>query len=284
MSLLVVGCGYLGEEVAAQAAAMGSGLALTTRSPDRRELLARRFGAVVTTLDLERDDAATRLTQLAAQASHALVLLTPSACLDTAGSTAPLAGLMAGLRALPRLRRAVLSSSTAIYGDRQGQTVTADEPCAPAAPREQRLALIEQCWLDEPAHRVVRLAGLYGPGRIIGSAGLRAGQAVDGSADAWLNLIHVSDAARLLLRCLYADAARVELGADGTPVLRGVYYAWLAARLGAPRPTFSGLAGSRGGASRRCDPRPTMARTAWRPMFRDFRAGIIAAPDLLVPR
>lgn len=284
MSLLVIGCGYLGEQLAAQAVGLGLGIALTTRSAARREHLAERFGPVATAIDFNDEHAAARLADAAPLASHALVLLTPSACLDADGGTAPLARLMRGLQALPRLRRAVLSSSTAVYGDRQGQVVTADDACSPANPREQRLALIERDWLAASGHRVVRLAGLYGPGRIVGATGLQHGQAVDGSPDTWLNLIHVSDAARLLLRCLYADAARVELGADGAPVLRGVYYRWLAARLGVQAPVFSGAPASRGGASRRCDPRPTIARTAWRPMFRDFRAGITAAPGAVIRR
>lgn len=280
MSLLVVGCGFLGEALAAQAASAGFELALCTRSEARASALASRFGPVVTRVDFQLDDAAERLVEAAGPATHALVLLTPSACLDAAGAPAPLRRVMQGLAALPRLSRAVLSSSTAVYGERHGQTVTADTPCQPDSPREQRLALIEQQWLSAPAHRVVRLAGLYGPGRIVGATGLRQGLPVDGSPDAWLNLIHVSDAARLLFRCLYADAARVELGADGAPVRRAVYYGWLAARLGLRPPAFSGAAAARGGASRRCDPGPTIARTAWRPMYRDFRAGLTAAGPL----
>jgi nucleoside-diphosphate-sugar epimerase len=277
MSLLIVGCGFVGEQVAAYAAASGLGLALTTRSAERATALAARFGPTVTALNFEANDAAERLAAAAPDASHALVLLTPSACLDAAGAPTPLRRVMQGLAALPRLSRAVLSSSTAVYGERHGQTVTADSPCAPVGAREQRLALIEQHWLAVPTQRVVRLAGLYGPGRIVGATGLRQGQPVDGNPDAWLNLIHVSDAARLLLRCLYADAAQVELGADGSPVRRAVYYGWLAAQLGLRPPAFSGAPAARGGASRRCDPGPTVARTLWRPMFRDFRAGLIAA-------
>ena len=277
MSLLIVGCGFLGEQVAAIAANAGLSLALTTRSAERAATLAARFGPTVSTINFETDDAAARLAEAAPDASHALVLLTPSACLDATGQPAPLRRVMQGLAALPRLSRAVLSSSTAVYGERHGQTVTADSPCAPVGAREQRLALIEDHWLTVPTQRVVRLAGLYGPGRIVGATGLRQGQPVDGSPDAWLNLIHVCDAAGLLLRCLYADAARVELGADGMPVRRGIYYGWLAAQLGLRPPVFSGAPAARGGASRRCDPGPTIARTAWRPMFRDFRAGLTAA-------
>jgi len=85
MSLLIVGCGFLGEQVAAVAADAGLSLALTSRSAERAATLAARFGPTVTAINFDTDDAAARLAEAAPDASHALVLLTPSACLDATG-------------------------------------------------------------------------------------------------------------------------------------------------------------------------------------------------------
>jgi hypothetical protein len=70
--------------------------------------------------------------------------------------------------------------------------------------------------------------------------------------------------------------AAIELGADGRPVTRRVYYATLAAWAGVPRPRFDRTHPARGGGARRCDPGSTCARLDWRPMFGDFKAGLAA--------
>jgi len=284
--VLIIGCGYLGRVVARQCQRLGVPVVLTTRSEERAKRLASEFGPVVHRLDLAQADAAAHLQAVGLHAQRALVLLTPGALMDEAGGMAPLQHLCAGLATLPQLRRAVLSSSTAVYGDRAGQTVNADSACSAVSPRERRLLEIETHWLGSQGRRVVRLAGLYGPGRVIGESGLSRAQAVDGDPDGWLNLIHIHDAASLVLRCLadHAGIAPIELGSDGTPVVRRTYYEFLAARMGCRRPAFSGAPAVRGGASRRCDPRLTVERTGWRPMYRDFRVGLAAELPAPIPR
>jgi len=284
--VLIIGCGYLGRVVARRCQGLGVPVVLTTRSEEGAKRLAKEFGPVVHRLDLGQADAAAHLQAVGLQAERALVLLTPGALMDDVAGLAPLQRLCAGLATLPRLTRAVLSSSTAVYGDRAGQTVNADSACSAVSARERRLLDIETHWLRSQGRRVVRLAGLYGPERVIGESGLRRGQAVDGDPDGWLNLIHIQDAASLVLRCLadHSGVAPIELGSDGTPVVRRTYYEFLAARLGTRRPAFSGQPAVRGGASRRCDPRLTIERTGWRPMYRDFRAGLAAELPTPIPQ
>ena len=190
--------------------------------------------------------------------------------------------LLRTLSVLP-LRRAVLCSSTAVYGDSRGARVSADTTPQPADARARFLLKVERCWLDSgPAARVVRLAGLYGPGRIVGLSALRRGESIGGDPDALLNLIHVEDAARLLMTVAAgARAARVELGADGRPVRRRRYYDYLAAKLGVTVHWAQIAAGSRYGAgrgrvSRACDIQPTCLRTGWQPAYADFHATLPA--------
>lgn len=282
---LVVGCGYLGQVLAARLARAGHRLLLTTRSPERAAALRGQFGDVVQVLDVAGEDSAEPLALLAAQATQAFVLLTPSALQEVGGTLAPLQRIQSALDASPSLGLALLSSSTAVYGDHAGQVVTAETPCTGGGGnRENRLLAIETLWGQHPARRVVRLAGLYGPGRIIGERALRAGAPIDGDPTGWLNLIHVVDAANLLVHCLGAAAATVELGSDGTPVTRRAYYDYLAASLGCAPPTYSGIPTPRGGASRRCAARTTRERTGWRPMFRDFRTGLCSVGPSLIPQ
>ena len=208
-----------------------------------------------------------------------LCLLPPGACQDASGTLAPLRRFVSALDELAPVR-AVLTSSTGVYGEQGGAVVAAETPCQVHSARERRLFDIEQVWLDGAQHGVVRFAGLYGPGRVIGLTGLRGGRAVPGDPDGWLNLLHVDDAATLLLRATSANAAAIELGADGHPVTRRTYYAALAALANLPSPVFDGQAASRGGGARRCDPASTRARLAWQPMYRDFRAGLAALDEV----
>ncbi|MSQ66992.1 MAG: hypothetical protein EXR83_02180 [Gammaproteobacteria bacterium] len=276
--LLIIGCGYLGLALATRARAAGLTLRLTTRSAARVATLNAAGLGEVAQLDLGAADAAARVTALARGVAHVVCLLPPSAGVDGANSCAPFAQLCAVLSTLPELGSAVMASSTAVYGDCAGAVVNAATPCTPDTPRAQRLCDLETHWRGRPENRIVRLAGLYGPGRVVGAAGLARGEPVSGDRDAWLNLIHRSDAAALLLRCLAPATAAVELGCDGAPVTRRDYYHYLAAQLGLLPPLFSGLPAARGSASRRCDRTLTTLRTGWWPQYRDFRAGLAAGP------
>ena len=179
------------------------------------------------------------------------------------------------LRRLTRLgqRRAVLVSSTVVYGRRE-RAVDADSEVSIDSPRAERQYRLERDWLKHMDNaRVLRLAGLYGPGRVIGQAGILAGKTIQGQADAWLNLIRVEDAASLLQRMgELAEPAQVELGADGNPVRRRDYYTFLAERLGAAPPGFDQA--ETNGRGRRCDNQKTCQRTGWQPAFPDYRAGL----------
>src|SRR5690606_32470575 len=123
------------------------------------------------------------------------------------------------LRTAKNLRRAVLTSSTAVYGQTGGERVDADTPPQPIGERAQLLVKGEGWWLESnsPAH-VLRLAGLYGPGRIVGFNAVREGAPLVGDPNAMLNLIHVDDAVSLLLAMMQAPSpGLIELGCDNRP-------------------------------------------------------------------
>ena len=77
----------------------------------------------------------------------------------------------------------------------------------PTDMRGRSLLEAESRWLAAPIDSfVVRLAGLYGPDRIIGLAAVRDGAPIVGDPQAMLNLIHADDAATLLIAVLEAAA------------------------------------------------------------------------------
>lgn len=271
--VLVAGGGYLGRRVAMLEAARGAAVTVTTRSRSRAQAL-RADGFEVIELALPRaPDAATAWHWPAAP--QVLYFLMPPGALAGEGRVeAALDSLEPLLEAGPPAR-VVLSSSTVVYGDQGGARVDAGSAAAGQGPRAERQLAIEAWWQARGLPlAIVRLAGLYGPGRIIGAAALARGEAVTGDPDAWLNLIHIDDAAALVYRLGSMDAPpAISLGVDDEPVRRRDYYGFVAASIGASL-RFEPAAASRD--SRRCDNTPTRLATGWVPTCPSYREGVAA--------
>lgn len=152
-----------------------------------------------------------------------------------------LGGLRAMLGALERslLQRVLFVSSSAVYGDHGGDWVDEDTPARPPG-FNGRVLLDAERWLaDLPVpSTVLRLAGLYGPGRLQLVDRLRAGLgAVPRAQVHWSNRIHVDDAAAAIAHLLLLpDARSLYLGVDDTPLPLDVLYDHLAGLVGAPCP------------------------------------------------
>ena len=180
------------------------------------------------------------------------------------------------VRALDQLniKRRILVSSTVVYG-RQERVVDADSEVILDSDRAKRQYQIECEWLKDNDHSaIVRLAGIYGPGRIIGRSLIEQGNQLSGDPDAWLNLIHVDDAASLLECLAYLEQVnQIELGSDGEPLSRKKYYSTVAALLKKKLPDFVGAPDDEKG--RRCDIELTKARTGWLPKYTDIKESLI---------
>lgn len=279
---LIIGCGFLGKVLARQLLEEGLHVIGTVRRDSSVEAL-HAIGIEAVSIDITTSGGLRQLVELcrARAVGDLYCCLPPSIDADPA---AVFTAVAAALRPLP-LRRALLTSSTAVYGDHDGARVDADTAINPTDPRGRRLFDIEQAWLSiGQSARVVRMAGLYGPDRVIGAGAIRGGTAIGGNPDDFLNLIHVEDAAALLRAVAGSDdAAMIELGADGIAMTRRDYYNALAALLGTSA-TFEadggGFGAARRAGSRLCDIAITCRRTGWHPRFADARlqlAGLLSA-------
>lgn len=272
-TLLLIGAGYLGDFVAACCPSTCAVLAVRRRP-------AGAHGAHLTPLACDVTSATDLARELAprvpAASVAAIVLLPPSAL--AAQELAVLEPLAALLRARAVVR-VVVASSTGVYDGLATEVVTAATPITDITPRARRLLDIEHWWRAQGLPcRIVRLAGLYGPGRIIGRDAILAGRKLAGPAAGWLNLVRAEDAANALLAAVVsAQAAPVEVISDGCPLRREAYYASLAAALGRPLPAFD-AALARGSGTRRIDPTASWQRLARQPAHVDARRGW---PDLL---
>ena len=273
-SVLLLGCGYLG--AAMVRALAGRNSIAVTRGTKRHEMLTAA-GVRCIACDLASPDLAEQLTPTLQDFVGSVFLLAPPSAWPAPDLRPNMARLTAFLRTLS-LERAVLASSTAVYGDTQGACVDAASEVRDVDERSHKLLVIEQAWMTAGMDSyVVRLAGLYGPGRVIGQHGITRGELVSGPGDDYLNLLHIEDAARDMLATASAPRPlRNSLISDGRPLLRRDYYDALAHALQAPTPQFGDAGGRRAG-SRRCDPTSSWAALGLLPLWPDSRTALKTA-------
>ena len=123
------------------------------------------------------------------------------------------------------LQRIVFVSSSAVYGEHRGGWVDEDTPPAPQGFNGRILLEAEALLAARPeSATALRLAGLYGPGRLQLIERLRGPGRRARRAPHWANRIHIDDAAAAVAHlALLPSVASVYIGCDDTPLpLRAV--------------------------------------------------------------
>ena len=239
MAKLIVGCGYLGSRVARRWLAAGETVYAVTRSTEHAGVLAQG-GLRPIVADVTRPESLGRLP-----ATETVLYAVAYDPLSRATRDEVYAGgLGVVLGALPATTaRVLLTSSTGVYGQAAGDWVDENSPCRPTRDAGRAMLAAEAVLQNSRfADRsiILRLAGLYGPGRIPRVADLLAGRPMAITAQGYLNLIHVDDAARLIVAAeSRATPPRIYVVADGQPVRRRDFYQHLAAIVGLPPVTFT---------------------------------------------
>ena len=238
MSKLILGCGYLGERVADLWLAEGQRVSAVTRSSQRAGQLRRRgIHPIVADITLPATleglpDASCVLFAVGFDRAPGPML-----------REVYVEGLRHVLAALPpSVERFIYVSSTGVYGQVSGQRVDEDSPCEPVREGGRACLSAERLLTEHPLGKrsiILRMAGLYGPGRIPRSRELLAGQKIAAVGEGCLNLVHVEDAAQVVLAAeRHAQPPRLYVVSDGNPVQRREYYRYLAQLLGAPEPVL----------------------------------------------
>jgi nucleoside-diphosphate-sugar epimerase len=288
---LLFGCGYVGRRFAEQWIAAGHRVTAATRSKHRAEELKRAgIEPVVCDVTDPKSLAELPVADWLVYAVGYDRTSEPSIAEVYAGG---LANVLAAID--PRVQRVVYVSSTGVYGDAEGEWI--DERTEPAPHREGGAAslaaervLSSSAWGERGT--VLRLAGIYGPGRIPYFDRLRAGEPIEAVPTGWLNLIHADDAARAIAASLLASEVGCYNVSDGSPVVRGDYYAEIARLVGAEAPRFTrppdgSSRASRSETSRRISNRLMTDRLLPEllyPSYREGLAAILAArPDETAP-
>jgi nucleoside-diphosphate-sugar epimerase len=239
MAKLIVGCGYLGGRVARRWLAAGETVYAVTRSAEHAGVLSRD-GVRPIVADVTRPETLQRLPP----AETVLYSVAYDPRSQATRDEVYAGGLRAVLDALPATTgRVLLTSSTGVYGPAAGDWVDEDSPCRPTRDAGRAMLAAEAVLRNSRfADRaiILRLAGLYGPGRIPRMADLLAGRPMAIAAEGCLNLIHVDDAACLIVAAeSRAAPPRIYVVADGQPAGRRDFYQHLAALLGLPAVRFA---------------------------------------------
>jgi nucleoside-diphosphate-sugar epimerase len=289
MTKLIFGCGYLGERVARRWHDSNHDVVVVTRGLDRAAEFQRQgFRAIVADV--------TQLPTLVNLPIADTVLFSVGFDRSTGGSIGDVyaGGVRNVLAALPRATgRFIYISTTGVYGNADGGWV--DEETPPDPQREggrASLAAEEVLFASPFAERaiVLRLAGIYGPGRVPFLELLRAGQPIPAATDGYLNLIHVEDAAAVVVAAANVPEAalsrkrrerQVYCVSDGHPVRRGDYYREAARLLGAPEPQFTAPdsnspRAARAASDRRIRNDRMLAELGVTLAYPDYRAGLAA--------
>ena len=265
---LLVGCGRLGSDIGLRLAAQGHQVAAIRRDADQVPAPLRGISADLT-VDVPR------LPPL--DLGLLVVALTARPRSEEAYRSTYVDGMARALDALDsagqRPSRAVLVSSTGVFGDPPADLLT-DETVLAAptdGPSRMLLAAEELFATRVPGGTVLRLSGLYdGDGSRLFDR-IRAGD-----PHRWTNRIHRDDAAAAVVHLLTMDdlPGPLYVGTDDEPAQMGDVAAFLARRLGTTAPP---PADPRLGTGKRLS-NALLRSTGWTPTFPTFREGYAAPP------
>jgi nucleoside-diphosphate-sugar epimerase len=235
--LFVFGLGYSARAAVARLRSQLDAAWGTTRDPERLEEIAA-LGVMALTFDGASGPSPKERDQLAAalrDADHILVSIAP----DEAGD--PVLRHFAEDIAATKPKALAYLSTVGVYGDHGGAWVDETSECRPVSTRSRQRVAAEDAWrrfadnVGAPL-AVVRLAGIYGPGRgpfekiRHGSARriVKPGQV--------FNRIHVDDIAQIVDAALARRVDGIFNGTDDEPAPPQDVLAYAARLLGMPLP------------------------------------------------
>ncbi len=279
--VVIAGCGYVGNALARMLLAEGHEVFGIRRNPSE---LAKGVRAIRGDLADPRS-----LGPAPQRVEYAVFAVAADESSEQAYRRAYLDGLAGFLEWLAdegqRPKRIVMTSSTSVYGQRRGEHIDEDSPTHPTQFRGETLLASERLLAASGMSTVVvRLGGIYGPGRESLIERALAGELSIRPAEHFSNRIHRDDAAGLVRHLLFHPApAALYLGVDSEPAEESRLYTFLAKELGLPEPTLdeSGESSRRrpGVGSKRCSNRRAReSGYAFRfPTFREGYGALIRA-------
>ncbi len=237
MRVLIIGCGYVGLPLGAELVKQGHEVFGVRRSTGA-EADFKSAGIKLLTADITR---AEQLAQLPGAYDWVVN------CVSASGGGAEeyrevyLQGtrnLIGWLGAVPP-KKFVYTSSTSVYGQNDGSLVKENSPTEPAVETGKILVETERVLLAAAREKqfpavILRLAGIYGPGRGYWFKQYLKNEArIEGNGARILNMIHRDDAAGAIIAALKGGRpGEVYNVVDDEPVSQLNFFQWLSGPLG----------------------------------------------------
>ncbi|MBT2502318.1 NAD-dependent epimerase/dehydratase family protein [Curtobacterium sp. ISL-83] len=270
MRIVIAGCGDLGIETGLRFAAAGHHVVGLRR---RAELIP----APITgrSIDLRREvptiDPDTAVVVVAFAAGSRDVDEYRATYVDG------LRNVLDGIAASGSDPRVLVVSSTAVYDADDGSTVTEGTAARGGTPTADVLLEAEQLLRHRaPGAVLVRLSGIYGPGRERLIEQVRSGSArlaPEPDRSPHTNRIHRDDAAQALVHLATTpDPAPLYLGTDDEPARLDDVLRFLADALDVPVPARAAASGRQTGGDKRLS-NALLRSTGWAPRYPTFREG-----------
>ncbi|MCP4995029.1 MAG: SDR family oxidoreductase [Gammaproteobacteria bacterium] len=234
MKLIIFGCGYLGSRLAQWRLQKGDEVVGIVRSGGSVERL-QELAIVPLRADLDSD----ALPSIPLRDASVFYFAPPP---REGEEDSRLRRLIAAFERQDSPRRLVYLSTTGVYGDCAGEWVDEKHPVNPVVPRAMRRWDAEQVlqqWRQRTGGELVilRVAGIYGPGKLPLDRLKRGVPMVQASEAPFTNRIHIDD---LVQACSAAmDRGRdgeVYNLSDGQPGTMTDYFNQIADLAGLPRP------------------------------------------------
>jgi len=282
MTIVIAGCGWLGQALGAELLRGGHRVVGVRRDPAAARGL-RQLGIEPLIADLGSSDGVERLPAEV----EAIVCCQSSAARTEAAYREAYLEVTGNLIEVARrrtIRHLVYTGSTGVFGQTDGSQVDELSPPLPQSPTAEILVEAEQRLLRASRTglpcTVVRLSGLYGPGRFGVIQRVRQGRLALGAGEAtWMNWCHLTDAVRTVAAVLARGRpGRVYHASDAHPARRADVVLWIAERLGI-EPQREPAAGAPTAArtNRRVSAERTRAELDLALAYPSFREGLLAA-------
>jgi nucleoside-diphosphate-sugar epimerase len=276
LTVLIVGCGYVGTALARKLSRSGEVFAVT-RSEDRHKQI-KSAGACPIIADVQNPDWILQLPEKV----DVIINTISSGGLDYRATY-----WQSNFDLLKKYDfrppdHFIYTSSTSVYSQSDGAVVTEQDEAEPSTPMREVLEETEHMLLDNPRFgsiAILRLGGIYGPGRHALLDDLRQGvRSFPEDPNRWINQIHRDDAVGSILHVLKLGVQReIYNVVDDEPVAYGTCLKWLAKQLNVEPPVFDPESPAQ---RKRLGPKPhrkisnaKLRSTGWSPVYPSFREG-----------
>ena len=277
-SLSILGCGYLGSALASRALAEGWTVSALTRNSVTASKLRDLGVTQVVEANIEDDS----WHQSLSPEQDFVVNCVGSSSPEVEGYvTSYVEGQNSAMNWLKegRVGSYVFTSSCSVYPQTGRKLVDENSSCAGVSERGGLLLAAEQISFPPPPSIqrsfILRLGGIYGPGRHLMLEKVRNGQSFDGNADRILNLIHRDDGVGAILACLLSgdsNLGRIYNVTDGNHSPRGQIVEWLAGKLSLESPAFAND-DEENTPNRKVSTNRIMEELEWSPTYSSFIEG-----------